>query len=114
MDNPNGLLKIIQENIATAWLIVIAVWGGLAKYLLQVKNDPDKRFSLIELIWELAISGFAGLLTLYSCMYLGFGFPLTAVLTGVAGNMGGQAIALIEHYTLNRIGIRIRNRVPPK
>jgi hypothetical protein len=93
-----------DTGLGYLWLIVLAIWGGTASYLSRIKRDKIS-FSMIELMGEWAISGFAGIVTSYVCYSLGWDFYLTAACTGVAGHMGGRAIYLLEKYVSKKFGL---------
>lgn len=93
---PEQSIKIVVENsIGFAWLVIIAIWGGTASYLGRLKKKKGK-FSMVELIGEWTISGFAGIITAYFCQEFSLSFFMTAALAGISGHMGGRAIFLIE------------------
>ena len=77
------------------WFFLIAIWGGTASYISRIRKAKVP-FSLMELIGEWAVSAFAGIITAFVCSELEFSFFATAALAGIAGHMGGRAIALIE------------------
>jgi hypothetical protein len=94
---------IKNTGLNYVWLIFIALWGGTANYLSRIKRDKLP-FSMIELIGEWFISGFAGVITAYMCYSLAWDFYLTAAVTGIAGHMGGRAIYLMESYFARKFG----------
>jgi len=91
----------LQPHFAYGWFVLLALWGGTANYISRVRSK-GMPFSVVELIGEWSISGFAGLITAYMCVYLGLSFPLTAAFTGIAGHMGGRAIYLVEQYFIKK------------
>lgn len=91
---PDQTLKELFNNGLV--FMLIAVWGGTASYIGRLKK-LNRRFSIIELVGEWTISGFAGIITAYFCQELNQSFFITAALAGVAGHMGGRAIYLMEH-----------------
>lgn len=91
------LVEWLQPHIAYAWFLVLALWGGTANYISRVRRK-GMPFSVIELIGEWTISGFAGLITAYLCSYLNLPFPMIAAFAGIAGHMGGRAIFVLEEY----------------
>lgn len=64
----------------------------------KVKSGLTARFSITELIGELFISGFVGLITFYLCESAKIDQMISAALVGIAGHMGSRAIFLIEKY----------------
>lgn len=97
----SGLKELIAYSAQYVWLMVIALWGGTASYISRVKRG-ERPFSVIELIGEWFVSGFAGVMCMYICMYLEMSTPITAAATGIAGHMGGRAIFLIEQWVVEK------------
>lgn len=87
--------KLLESSLAWIWLVALAVWGGTANYLSRIKRH-QLGFSLIELIGEWAISGFAGVVTALVCTHLEWPFYLVAAAAGISGHMGGRAIGMME------------------
>lgn len=84
-------------GVGFVWFLLLAAWGGTASYLSRIKKTKT-RFSIMELVGEWTISAFAGVITAFVCYEMQFSFYATAALTGIAGHMGGRAIALVEHF----------------
>lgn len=97
------------------WFFLIAVWGGTASYLSRIRKSKTP-FSIMELIGEWAVSAFAGIITAFVCYELQFSFYATAALAGIAGHMGGRAIALLEQAALafwsKRTGVKLDEDQP--
>lgn len=108
MDGSGGdsIRQVIQYYGSIAWLIVLALWGGTASYLSRIKTKALP-FSIVELIGEWCISGFAGVITMYGCQYLGLELPMTAAATGIAGHMGGRAIFLLERWFASNVKAKL-------
>ena len=96
-----GIFKSVWNSagqvFAWAWLLAIALWGGTANYITRIKKT-GARFSIIELIGEWSVSGFAGLITALVGAEAGWSFYFTAAAAGVSGHMGGRAIGLLENW----------------
>lgn len=90
------LALIVGTPIGFFWFFLLAVWGGTASYITRLKKSKAP-FSIMELVGEWAVSAFAGIITAFVCLELAFSFYATAALAGVAGHMGGRAIALLEN-----------------
>jgi len=102
-ETSSQISKILAESgFGYLWLVVLAVWGGTANYISRLKKSKAA-FSVIELVGEWTISGFAGVVTALCCYSMGWDWYLTAAATGIAGHMGGRAIGLAEHWFTNRI-----------
>lgn len=83
------------------WVIALSAWGGIASYIRRIKRGAE--FSLIELIGELFISGFVGILTFFLCEYTQINQILTAAFVGISGHMGSRAIYVIEKFLIKRL-----------
>lgn len=91
-----------------AWVIGLAIFGGIANFVGKQRRGEVRAFNITELIGELFVSGFAGVITFYLCTWADFDPLLTAVLVGMCGHMGSRAIMLGERkmkkYIDNKIG----------
>jgi len=88
-------------NIATItywWVFILAIFGGLVNYIQRVRMQRARVWTLTELIGEIVIAAFAGVITFYICVHFRFEAVLTAALVGMSGHMGGRAIQLFESY----------------
>lgn len=98
MDDPLPEKTITGFQILTyAWVIGLSTWGGLVNYISKIKSGQLARFNLTELIGDICISGFTGLLTFWLCQTANFDELLTAVFVGISGHMGARMIGKIEH-----------------
>lgn len=81
-----------------SYLIALALagWGGIAHYLKRLKESPASVFTFAELIGELAISSFAGIMIFLLCEWLMADRLLSAAAAGIAGHMGSKAIYYLE------------------
>ena len=97
MNNLNDvILKLLEGSIGYLWFILLALWGGTVNYLSRLKQDEHAHFSMVELVGEWSISGFAGLLTAYICVEFELSWTMTAFFTGISGHLGGRAIYMLE------------------
>ncbi len=96
--------------ITYLWVIGLSSWGGIASYMRKVRGNVIARFSIAELIGELTISAFVGVITFYLCDYAEFAPALTAALVGISGHMGSRAIFSIERVVQQRMGDLGRER----
>lgn len=99
----NILSQLISAGMGYFWFILLAMWGGTANYISRVKKE-NMKFSLIELIGEWSISGFAGVLTALVCQEMQFSTLMTAALVGIAGHAGGRAIYIFEELFKGKFG----------
>lgn len=89
--------ELINYGIGTwLWIGVISGWGGVASYIRKLRNGMVARFSLAELIGEVVVSGFVGVVTFLICQSSGIDQLLTAAFTGICAHMGSRAIFFFE------------------
>lgn len=94
------------ELLTYLWVIALSAWGGIANYLRKVKEGRAEKFSFMEIIGEVVISAFVGILTFWLCELSGFPPLLTAAFVGVSGHMGSRAIGMLEDNFKKKMGIR--------
>ena len=83
------------QFITYVWVIGLASWGGLASYVRKIKSGKT-RFSIGELIGEVCISAFVGVITFYLCESAALNQVVSAALIGISGHMGSRAIYMAE------------------
>ena len=93
-------------------MLGLALFGGFASWWAKVRKGEMAYWSLSGLIGELTISAFAGVIAFFGCEYLSLGPLLTPAVVGIAGHMGGRAIALLERAGERRLG-RVLSGVAP-
>jgi CHASE2 domain-containing sensor protein len=91
-----------SEFIPLAWVFVVSLIGGLASWARKVRAGITRPFNVAELIGELLISAFVGMLTYWICRWVQLNEWATAAAIGVASHMGLRALFLAEHW-LQRI-----------
>lgn len=94
------------------WLVVglallLATWGGAIQYFSRWRRTPRHKFtfSWIELIGELATSGFAGLLIYIVTLVFGGSAVVGVVLAAIAGHMGSRSLFLLERKALEKLHV---------
>lgn|SRR5574343_157871 len=106
MDDPLPEKTITGFQILTyAWVIGLSTWGGLVNYISKIKSGQIARFNLTELIGDICISGFTGLLTFWLCQTANFDELLTAVFVGISGHMGARMIGKFEKLMSRKFDI---------
>jgi len=78
------------------WVIGLSSWGGIVGYIRRVKSRNLAHFSLAELIGEMVISGFVGVMTFYLCESAKIEGVFAAALVGISGHMGSRALYFLE------------------
>jgi hypothetical protein len=88
-----------------AWVLALSTWGGLVHYLSKVRAGAIARFNITELIGDMFISGFTGVLTFWMCEAAGFNELTTAVCVGISGHMGARMIGKLENVMSRKFDI---------
>ncbi len=88
---PNG-----YSLITYVWVIMLAIWGGITHNIRKIRSGELHRFSMAEMIGDVTISGFIGVLTFWLCEYTKIDPLLGAVMIGVSSHMGARAILPME------------------
>ena len=89
------------------WVLALALWGGVANNIRKVRMGLI-RFSLAELIGDIVISGFIGVVTYFICDYYHVHDMLAAAFVGISAHMGTRAITAAE----TAIGERLKIKIP--
>lgn len=89
------------------WVIALSVWGGIVHHIKKLKSGTVTRFSFSELIGDIVISGFIGVMTFYLCEYANFDELLTAFLVGISSHMGTRGLMVLEELASKKLGLAI-------
>lgn len=81
--------------------VLLACWGGAVSYVQHLQKGKRK-MCWRELLFDLIISSFSGVLTHFLCELVGIEGAKAAMLIAISGHMGTRAIAGFE---------RLRDRV---
>ena len=95
----------IADLLTYAWVFGLAMLGGAASFVRRVRNGEAKYSNIIELIGELVVSAFAGLVTFFLCKSAAFDEMLTAAFVAISGHMGTRIIFKFEAYLVKRFGL---------
>ena len=83
----------------------LSTWGGVVSHITKLRNGR-KKFQTKELIFDLVVSTFAGLITFYFCRAANVSETMSAVLIAISGHMGTRAIAGFETLYRRVIGAK--------
>jgi len=85
-------------SIATyAWVLLLATWGGIVRVIREVKLGGKSWQQILAIfVVEIIISTFAGVITFFMCYSSNVSPLYTAVMTSIAGYMGGRALNVLE------------------
>lgn len=88
----------IANLIPTFWMVAVAALGGLANFYQKVKTGKARAFNVMELVGEVLVSAFVGLVTFWICKGYGVNEWLTAAAVAITGHMGSRAIFIAEQW----------------
>ena len=83
-----------KESIADlSWIVVLvlACWGGLVRYLIDVKQNKAT-WSWINALAQIAVSGFTGVIGGLVSVESGLSLYMILAAAGVSGAMGSVAL----------------------
>ena len=82
-----------SSNAFFSWIYIIlfGAWGGLVRYLLDVKSGQSGR-NLFAALAQIIVSGFTGVLAGLMSQSLGTVFHTSLAVSGVSGAMGVVAL----------------------
>lgn len=104
----------IADLLTYAWVFGLAMLGGAASFVRRVRSGQAKYSNIIELIGELVVSAFAGLVTFFLCRSAGFDEMITAAFIAISGHMGTRIIFLIEAKLVKKLGLDNQCEMPIK
>jgi hypothetical protein len=93
---PTDYEVLNYQSLTLTWVVALSLLGGAANYISKVSAGVIKRFSIVELIGDLCVSGFVGFVTFLLCDSAGFDARVTAALVGISGHMGSRAVFMLE------------------
>lgn len=77
-------------------MLVLAAWGGVAHFMRRLRMDKNAKFSIIELVGEITISCFAGIMVLFICEAMQVDRLWTAALCGLSGHMSSRVLFKLD------------------
>ncbi len=80
-----------------AFAVVIAVFAGIVAHVEKIQKGTIKGFSFITLVYDVTISAFVGILTLYFCLKMDFDMNTTGLTVGVISHQGTRGLALLTN-----------------
>lgn len=92
---PQGGLDV-DALVSWLLLILLSLWGGWASFVRKMRDGHARAWNITELVGELVISGFTGIVTAHLCDAAGAPAPLKYALVGIAAHMGSRALFKME------------------
>lgn len=94
---PPGSLFALDVMLSWILLIGLSLLGGLASFVRKMKEGHTRVWNFTELIGELVISGFTGIVVANLCDAIpACPVSLKYALVGIAAHMGSRALFKLE------------------
>ena len=98
------IAKAVVENgpfswnnlVPTIWMALVAMLGGYVNFRQKMQQGNTRGWNLTELIGEMVVSAFAGVLTFWVCRGFDVNPWLTAAGVAISGHLGARGIFLLE------------------
>ena len=90
------------SHITYLWVFAMSMLGGVSHNIKKLRDGTLARFSFSELIGDLIISGFLGIVTFFFCEYEDLDHLLTAALIGMSAYQGTRGIYFIEELIVRK------------
>lgn len=93
----------------TEWLLVtgVAITASLINWIQNVRNNDPRAFRLLEVIGELATSGFVTFLTFSFLAGLGVNVGLSVGIAGITAHLSTRLLFAVDNAVLNKITQKI-------
>ena len=105
MQQESSLFSQIADILTYGWVVGLSMLGGAASFVRRVRTGQAKYSNIVELIGELVVSAFAGLVTFFLCQSAKFDGALSAAFIAISGHMGTRIIFMFEGYLMKRFGL---------
>lgn len=102
---PPGTGANLDALLSWALLIGLSLWGGFASFMRKMEIGHVRPFNITELVGELTISGFTGVLFANLCDYYGCPTPLKYAIVGITSHMGSRALFMLESKANAKFGL---------
>lgn len=93
--SPHGGFDL-DAMLSWFFLILLSLWAGWASFVRKMRAGHARAWNITELIGELVISGFTGVVTAHLCDYIHAPMPLKYALVGIMAHMGSRALFKLE------------------
>lgn len=86
----------VKNLIPTIWMAAIAAIGGYVNFRQKMQQGNVRAWNLTELLGEMAVSAFCGVLTFWICRGFDVNPWLTAAGVAISGHLGARGLFLLE------------------
>jgi len=100
------------QLLTYGWVFILSTWAGIASYTRKIR-EGKRNFSFFQLVGEICISGFVGILTFFMCEAANIPQVMSAAIIGISAHMGSRAILMLETMT-ERLLQKVLQKYTPK
>lgn len=102
-DNGSAPIQALRQAGPYLLAIGLSAWGGIVANLTR---NRKRKFSFRELLLDVIISSFVGVLTHLLCRWAKLDGYMSAILIAVSGHMGTRALAGFESLRDRILGFK--------
>lgn len=103
MEENKAVVQSIDPSVFNVTIAVsLALIGGVIKYLQEVKKSGSWKSTLRDVVIDLLVSGFVGLLMALLLTGIGANQWLVWFASGYCGHIGGRSFGLARNYLKNQ------------
>jgi len=99
---------MIDLDAAVSWALLIGLplWGGLASFVRKMREGHVRPFNITELIGELTVSGFTGVIVANICDATpACPTSLKYAIVGITAHMGSRALFRLESVVNSKLNL---------
>lgn len=93
----------VQNLIPTIGMALVAMLGGYVNWRQKMKAGKVRGWNFTELIGEMFVSAFVGVLTFWICQGFEVNQWLTAAAVAITGHLGARAIFMVEQAVEKKV-----------
>ena len=103
-NNTAYIVECLRQFMPYIMTVFLSIWGSIVNHITTLRSGK-KKFQPKELIFDIIVSTFAGLLTFFFCKSAGLSETMSAILIAISGHMGTRAIAGFETIYRRVVGV---------
>lgn len=105
LNNPNNWERLTDLTFLYqhAFALFIALLAAFVAHVEKIQNKTLKGFRIVVFFYDVVVSSFVGLLTLYACLHFHLAMEATGVLVGVLAHQGTRGLALLTNLVYERV-----------
>ena len=98
----------LEKLLPYFYYLILALWGGVVRYIIDLRKDSTMTFSFYKLASTLIISGFAGVVTLNLVEHFHISPHLGAAMIAISGHAGVRFVEKLESLFVKFLESKIK------